>query len=54
MADMDRKEVLDLYGTLRARWPTRNGEYDLARQRYNGVPWDAATDRKSTRLNSSH
>ncbi|TFH51506.1 MAG: hypothetical protein E4H01_00420 [Lysobacterales bacterium] len=44
MADMNRIEVLDLYRKLRTQWASRNGEYDLARQRYNGIHWDAATN----------
>jgi hypothetical protein len=44
MADMDRKEVLDLYRRLQTDWQGRNAEYDLARQRYNGVHWDAVTN----------
>lgn len=44
MADMDRKEVVDLYRELRATWSARNGEYDVARQRYNGIHWDDSTN----------
>lgn len=44
MADMDEKEVIDLYRELRTDWQSRNGEYDLARQRYNGVHWDDVTN----------
>ena len=44
MADMDRKEVVDLYRELRAQWAARNGEYDLARDRYNGIHWDPETN----------
>src|SRR5512140_2299733 len=41
---MDRKEVLDLYNRPRGEFSTRNGEYDLARRRYNGDHWDDATN----------
>lgn len=44
MADMDRKEVIDLYRKLKAQWGGRNAEYDTARERYNGVHWDDATN----------
>lgn len=44
MGDMDRGEVLNLYGDLRAMYQTRNGEYDLSRQRYRGEHWDGATN----------
>ena len=44
MAGMDRDEVINLYSSLRARWASRNGEYDIARSRYNGDHWDDATN----------
>jgi hypothetical protein len=44
MAEMDRKEVVDLYRELRTLWQTRNGDYDISRDRYNGVHWDEATN----------
>lgn len=44
MAEMNRDEVMDLYGKLRSRWASRNAEYDLARLRYNGVHWDQLTN----------
>lgn len=36
--------VLDLFVRLRASHSQRNGECDLARQRYSGVMWDSATN----------
>ena len=44
MAEMDKSQVMELYRTLRTQWQARNAEYDDARQRYNGVHWDAATN----------
>jgi hypothetical protein len=44
VAEMDRKEAVDLYRTLRTNWQTRNGEYDLARSRYRGDHWDPTTN----------
>jgi hypothetical protein len=44
MAEMDRKEVLDLYRRLRTDAQARNGQYEAARSRYNGKHWDAATN----------
>ena len=44
MAEMDRKEVMDLFRELRATWSARNGEYDLSRMRYNGEHWDSVTN----------
>jgi hypothetical protein len=41
---MDRKEVHDLYGDLKSAYQTRNGEYDVSRDRYRGKHWDAATN----------
>ena len=41
---MTRDEVLELHKQLRQTWETRNGEYDLARQRYHGVHWDGTTN----------
>lgn len=37
-------ELLDLAARLKARNGTRNGEYDTARQRYEGVLWDEVTN----------
>jgi len=42
--EMDRKEAVDLFRELRTQWQTRNGEYDLARDRYNGIHWDLASN----------
>lgn len=44
MAEMDRKEVIDLHRKLLTQWSARNAEYDVARERYNGVHWDDATN----------
>lgn len=44
MADMDRKEIMDLYVSLQSKWAGRNGEYDSARRRYNGEHWDPDTN----------
>jgi hypothetical protein len=44
MSEMNRLEVMDLYRDLRARWGARNAEYNLARERYKGVHWDALTN----------
>lgn len=44
MAEMTFKEVHDLYRRLRTQWQARNADYDLARQRYNGIHWDASTN----------
>ncbi|HEX9015550.1 MAG TPA: phage portal protein, partial [Chloroflexota bacterium] len=44
MAEMDRGEVFSLYRDVRARWAGRNGEYNSARDRYNGKHWDPATN----------
>lgn len=41
---MDRAAVLDLFQSTKTQWSGRNGEYDLARQRYHGVHWDDATN----------
>ena len=49
MADMDRKEVIDLYRQLRTDWAQRNGEYDLARQYYNGKHWNASNPEPANR-----
>lgn len=48
LAELDRSGVVTLYATLRAQWSTRNGEYDTARSRYDGVHWDAATNPEPT------
>lgn len=45
---MDRKEVIDIYRRLRTTWEGRNTEYDIARERYNGVHWDSATNPEPT------
>lgn len=44
MAVLNRDEVIDLEKKLRMQWNTRNAEYDLARQRYLGLHWDATTN----------
>ena len=44
MAEMDRKEIIDLHHRLRTQWQARNGEYDLSRSRYNGDHWDSVTN----------
>jgi len=49
MAEMDRKEILDLYGKLRTQWQERNGQYDTARLRYNGTHWDASNPEPANR-----
>lgn len=41
---MTHDEVLDLHKNLRMTWANRNGEYDVARRRYAGEHWDAATN----------
>lgn len=41
---MTRGELLELFAGLSKTWADRNGEYDLARQRYYGRHWDAATN----------
>lgn len=42
--EMNYDSVRDLYAKLRADYGNRNGEYDLSRQRYSGVLWDATTN----------
>jgi len=44
VAELSRKETVDLYRELRTANHSRNGEYDVSRLRYNGVHWDAATN----------
>jgi len=49
-------EVMEFFAQSRAKHSQRNGEYDLARQRYHGVLWDSVTnpepaDRYSLHLN---
>jgi hypothetical protein len=44
MAEMDRKEAIDLFRTLMTDWQTRNGEYEISRDRYNGKHWDEVTN----------
>lgn len=44
MAEMDRSEVLDLYRKLQTMWSARNGEYNVARDRFEGIHWDPATN----------
>ena len=41
---MNATELLDLYADLRRQWAARNGEYGVARLRYLGQHWDAATN----------
>jgi hypothetical protein len=49
MAEMDRKEVTDLYRELRTQWLGRNAEYDVARLRYNGTHWDSTNPEPANR-----
>jgi hypothetical protein len=44
MAEMDRKDAVDIFRKLRALWAARNGQYDTARERYNGKHWDSVTN----------
>lgn len=56
MSVEDYNKVMDFTTKVRANHSARNGDYDLRRQRYHGVLWDAATnpepaDRYSLHLN---
>lgn len=44
MAEMTPTEARDLLRRLQSQWSQRNAEYDLARRRYAGEHWDAATN----------
>jgi hypothetical protein len=44
MTEARYDEIMDLFAKLKAKYSQRNAEYDLARQRYDGVMWDSVTN----------